>query len=304
MWASHGYATALGTGRAIPAAGSGYELGLAGRCRCVVAPLPTSLTGWAILQCLVQDETVDMFRETGGMMPKAAEHVTTLLAGLREKRGYLLPHHGLMAVAAPELLAAYDATYTALTLRDRALTLYEKEIVWLIILVSTGEAIATHHIDRLRSAGGGEAEVAAALAFAAWADGAERHRFVARHWSTHLDGFDAVASYRDGLELLRGHHGTEPWILEIGLAAAHQCHRRWEWVEEHLIGAYAAGAREEAIAEGLSLAMFPGGVPNFVDACEVWRGLIGAGKVPASEPFRAWAEMTGQGGFDEASGAS
>ena len=75
-------------------------------------------------------------------------------------------------------------------------------------------------------------------------------------------------------------------------------------MEEHLIGAYAAGAREEAVAEGLSLAMFPGGVPNFVDACEVWRGLIGGGKVPASEPFRAWAEMTGQGGFDEASGAS
>ena len=119
-----------------------------------------------------------------------------------------------------------------------------------------------------------------------------------------MDGFDAIASYRDGLETLRTHHGTEHWIVEIGMAAAHQCHRRWDWVAEHIIGAYRVGADENAIAEGLSLAMFPGGVPNFVDACEVWRGLIVSGKVDATDPFRAWAEVTGQGGFDEASGKS
>lgn len=236
--------------------------------------------------------------------PGTAEEVAELLTDLKAKRGYLLPHHGLMAVASPELLTAYDATYTALTLQDRTLTLYQKEIVWLIILVSTGEAIATHHIDRLRKGGGGDAEVAAALAFAAWADGADRHTFVARHWGPHLDGFDAVGSYREGLEAVRAGHGTEPWIVEIGMAAAHQCHRRWDWVSEHIIGAYAEGAKETAIAEGLALAMFPGGVPNFVDACDVWRELIVSGKVDAAAPFRAWAEMTGQGGFDEASGKS
>ncbi len=236
--------------------------------------------------------------------PGTAEDVAELLTDLRAKRGYLLPHHGLMAVASPELLTAYDATYTALTLQDRTLTLYQKEIVWLIILVSTGEAIATHHIDRLRTGGGGDAEVAAALAFAAWADGADRHTFVARHWGPHLDGYDAVDSYRDGLETVRARHGTEPWIVEIGMAAAHQCHRRWDWVSEHIKGAYDEDAEETAIAEGLALAMFPGGVPNFVDACDVWRELIVSGKVQASAPFRAWAEMTGQGGFDEASGKS
>ena len=237
-------------------------------------------------------------------LPRTAEDVAGLLAGLREKRGYLLPHHGLLAVAAPELLAAYDATYTALTLRDRALTLYQKEVIWLIILVATGEAIATHHLDRLRRGGGGDADVAAALALAAWAEGADRHSFVAEHWAAHLPGFDARASYRDGLDVLLDRHGTERWVAEIGLAAAHQCHRRWFWVGEHIAGAYAAGAAEVAIAEGLSLAMFPGGVPNFVDACEVWRGLIQDGRVAAGVPFRAWAEMTGQGGFDEASGRS
>ena len=71
------------------------------------------------------------------------------------------------------------------------------------------------------------------------------------------------------------------------MAAAHQCHRRWDWVAEHIKGTYANGANEAAIAEGLSLAMFPGGVPNFVDACDIWRELIVAGKVTATAPFKA-----------------
>lgn len=239
---------------------------------------------------------------TADAAPKTAGEVADRLEALRVKRGYLLPHHGLMAVASPALLAAYDATYTALTLDERALTLHRKEVIWLVILVSTGEAIATHHIDRLRKGGGDERDVAVALACAAWADGAERHAFVARHWGPHLKDFDAVTSYRDGLDALLARHEAERWVIEIGMAAAHQCHRRWTWVAEHIAGAYAQGAPEDAIAEGLSLAMFPGGVPNFVDACAVWRQLILDGRVDASPAYRAWAEMTGQGGFDEASG--
>ena len=86
------------------------------------------------------------------------------------------------------------------------------------------------------------------------------------------------------------------------MAAAHQCHRRWDWVAEHIKGAYQAGANEGAIAEGLALAMFPGGVPNFVDSCDIWRKLIQNGEVEASPAYQAWANLTGQGGFDEASG--
>ena len=242
--------------------------------------------------------------ETGARAPQTVAEVEAALSELRAKRGYLLPHHGLLAVSSPDLLRAYDATYSAMTLAQRAMTLHEKEVVWLIILVSTGEAIATHHIDRLRKGGGGEADVEAALALAAWADGAERHAFVEAHWAPHLEGFDGIRAYRNGLDALLGRFPVERWVAEIGLAAAHQCHRRWDWVGEHIVGAYAAGADEGAIAEGLSLAMFPGGVPNFVDACDTWRKLILAGKVAASPPYAAWARMTGQGGFDEASGKS
>ena len=217
-----------------------------------------------------------MNRPSPSSPPQTVAEVETALDALRAKRGYLLPHHGLLAVSAPALLEAYDATYTAMTLTRRVMTDYEKEIVWLIILVSTGEAIATHHIDRLYKSGGCSADVEAALALAAWSEGAEHHAFVAAHWGPHLKDFDAVAAYRNGLETLL--------------------------TREHITGAYTAGADEGALAEGQSLALFPGGVPNFVDACDEWRKMIAAGEVEASAPYLAWARMTGQGGFDEAAG--
>lgn len=236
--------------------------------------------------------------------PDTVEEVEAALSAIRAKRGYLLPHHGLLAVSAPRLLAAYDATYTAMTLDQRAMSEHQKEVVWLIVLVSTGEAIATHHIDRLRKAGGGQRDVETALALSAWAEGAERHTFVAAHWGAHLDGFEPMAAYREGFDALLARFEVERPIAEIGMAAAHQCHRRWDFVAEHIVGAYAAGADEDAIAEGLSLAMFPGGVPNFVDACDVWRKLIALNRVEASPRYAAWSRLTGQGGFDEASGAA
>ena len=241
---------------------------------------------------------------TSPTKPQTVEDVENALAAVRAKRGYLLPHHGLLAVSAPGLLAAYDATYTEMTLKTRVMSEREKEIVWMIVLVSTQEAIATHHIDRLIKGGGKIEDVSSALALSAWAEGAGMHRFVGDHWGLHLPDYEPVASYRAGLDKLIDGTGIEPWIVEVGLAAAHQCHRRWEWVAEHIRGAYREGASEDALAEGLSLAMFPGGVPNFVDACDLWRELISKGEIEASPSYAAWARLTGQGGFDEAVGLS
>ncbi|MBT8422102.1 MAG: hypothetical protein KJP03_03195, partial [Gammaproteobacteria bacterium] len=61
---------------------------------------------------------------------------------------------------------------------------------------------------------------------------------------------------------------------------------------------------ELQLAESLSLAMFPGSVPNYVEAAGVWRELIASGAVPASELFQNWAQLSGQGGYDEAVGVS
>ncbi len=234
--------------------------------------------------------------------PPTREEVEKRLDALRAKRGYLLPHHGLLAVAAPALLEAYDATYTALTLDPRYLSERAREFVWLAILVSTREAIATHHIRRLRDGGGGDSDLELALRLAAYAEGGTAFTFVAEHWAPHLPNYDAERAYRTGIEAIVGGSDVPAGWVEMALAAIHTCHRRWWHVEVHIQAAYGAGVAEPELAEALTLTMFPGGVPNFVDACACWRKLILAGAVEASPPYRAWAEAPGQGGYDEASG--
>ena len=59
---------------------------------------------------------------------------------------------------------------------------------------------------------------------------------------------------------------------------------------------------EFQLAEALSLMMLPGSVPNFARAADTWLNLIRAGAVEASNEFRAWAGLGGQGGYDEAAG--
>ncbi|MDP6690480.1 MAG: carboxymuconolactone decarboxylase family protein [Alphaproteobacteria bacterium] len=238
--------------------------------------------------------------EDGAMTP---ETVLAKLESLRAKRGYLLPHHGLMAVGEPDLLAAYDQMYSTLTLGTRILDERTKEIIWLVVLTTTSEAIATHHIQRMHDAGGTDGEIEAAVRLAAYARGADYFDFVRRHWGPHLADYDAVRAYRDGLDRLAAGSGIEAGCVEMALAAAHACQRRWGWVEEHIIGAYRKGVAERALLEAFSLMMFPGGIPNFVDAAAHWRQLILDGRVAPSPAFDTWARAPGQGGFDEASGS-
>ena len=54
------------------------------------------------------------------------------------------------------------------------------------------------------------------------------------------------------------------------------------------------------LAEPLSLALLPGSVPYYMHSAKVWRQLIVEGAVPASDLFRQWAEISGQGGYGEA----
>lgn len=218
------------------------------------------------------------------------------------KRGYLLPHHGLLAVAAPELLVGYDAAYTALTLQRRHMSEHDKEFVWLVILTATEEALATHHIQKFRDAGGNDAAIEVAFRLAGYARSAPCFAFVADRWAGHLPSYDAERAYRDGLAKLVAGEPISAALVEMAMAAAQACRRGWGELAWHIRGAYAAGADEYELAEAISYVMFPGSVPNFVDACGVWLELIRDGAVEASPPFRAWAELEGQGGFDEATG--
>ncbi|MEQ9811938.1 MAG: carboxymuconolactone decarboxylase family protein [Azospirillaceae bacterium] len=224
------------------------------------------------------------------------------LAAVREKRGYLLPHHGLLAVADPELLTAYDAAYTALTLRPRHLDERRKEFVWLGILIAMDEAIATHHIPKFRNGGGTDAEIELAVRLTGFARAVPAFSFAGDHWGRHLPAYETRRAYRDALKALLSDGALEADLVEMTMAAIHACLRQWPAFAWHVEGAYAAGASELELAEAISLTMFPGSVPVFVDACAEWMQLIRDGKVDASPPFRAWAMIEGQGGYDEATG--
>jgi hypothetical protein len=100
------------------------------------------------------------------------------LEAVKAKRGYLLPHHGLLSVAAPEVLAGYDATYTAITLSERRLPEVDKEFIWLVVLVATEEAVATHHIKKYFDAGGTVEGFDLAVQLAGYARSAPCFRFV------------------------------------------------------------------------------------------------------------------------------
>jgi alkylhydroperoxidase/carboxymuconolactone decarboxylase family protein YurZ len=229
-----------------------------------------------------------------------SDDLAARLMQVRGKRGYLLPHHGLMAISAPGLLAAYDATYTALALEARVLSRHDHEFVWLATLIATDEALATHHIAKFQAAGGKSDEIEVILALTALALGVSAYRFVDRYWLPHLPGLDPAGAYLAAFRNAAA--GVPVRLAHLAAACVHTCKASWDALAWQICAASADGVPEAELAEALSLTMFPGSVPYFVEAARVWRELIVTGKVDASADFRAWAAMTGQGGYDEASG--
>lgn len=223
--------------------------------------------------------------------------IAARLRSVRAKRGYLLPHHGLLAITSPSMLQAYDTAYTELAIAPRLLSAHDREFVWLAILIATDEALATHHVAKFLAADGTAEEVAAVLRLAAWAMGGRAYAFVDAHWRAHLPGLDVDAAYAADLLAMA------PARLAIMAAAAvHACRGDRPLLARAIVLAYAHSVPEAELAEALSLVMFPGSVPRFVEAAGVWLDLIRAGRVAPSPAFAAWAALQGQGGFDEAAG--
>jgi alkylhydroperoxidase/carboxymuconolactone decarboxylase family protein YurZ len=224
------------------------------------------------------------------------------LSGVRAKRGYLLPHHGLMAITSPDLLEAYDATYTQLALTDRVLNHHDREFVWLAILIAANEPIATQHIAKFIGTGGSEAEIEVIMAIAALTLGFDSYRFVSRNWLAHLPACNPPALYQRALRKAAG--DTSMRLVHMAACATFVCKAGWDALAPQIVAAYADAVPEIDLAEALSLTMFPGSVPHFVEAARVWRDLIVSGRVEASPAFLEWAGLSGQGGFNEASEAS
>lgn len=180
----------------------------------------------------------------------------------------------------------------------RILSVHDREFVWLAILIATNEALATHHIPKFRAAGGTDDEIAAILRLAAWAMGGKAYRFVGAHWQPHMPGFDLWAQYDGAPSLLLD--GLPRRLGLLSVAAIHASCGDFDLLRRVIPLAYAAGVPETELAEALSLVMFPGSVPNFVEAARTWLELIREGVVSPSPVFAAWAALDGQGGHDEA----
>jgi hypothetical protein len=228
------------------------------------------------------------------MSAPSPEAIRARLAALRAGRGFVLPHHGLMAAALPELHATYEAMYRALTLDPRHLAPLDRESVWLAILAACEEPVGTHHLAKFRAAGGEEALALALFRLAAWSGGAGCHATLDAAWSGQF-ATGLAEAWRDGVRaLLRETTLPEPlgWTC---LAAIHAA-RDQPWALAIAIeAALNRGVAEASLAEALSLGIWPRGVNRFVRAAECWLGLIRAGRVPASPGFRAWADTPEQG---------
>lgn len=235
-----------------------------------------------------------MTNATMPLDPKAAQD---LLQAVKDKRGYLLAHHGLLALTAPELLAGYDACYTALTLGDRHLEEKDKEFVWLGVLAVMKEHLATQHVKKFLAAGGTADLITLSVRMAAYAQGAAAFEFANQYWTGHVPDFEAKEQYLAGLEALRGSIKIEDRMLHLGMAAVHTSIRGWQALQWHIEECYSLGVPETHLAESISYAMFTGSIPNFIEGCDVWRAMIVNSDVKATEPFKLWAatEQDGPG---------
>ncbi len=224
-----------------------------------------------------------------------AEEVRARLASIRSARGFVLPHHGLMGAALPDLHACYEAMYRALTLDQRHLAPLARESVWLAVLAACAEPVGTHHLAKFRAAGGTDAQAMALFRLAAWAAGASRYAVLDDAWGRHFPATPIREAYLAGARALLADGALAEPLARLCLAAIHTaCDQRWG-LEAELEAALTIGVAEAELAEALSLTIWPRGVNPFVRAAEAWLGLIRTGRVPASQAFRAWADIPDQG---------
>ena len=228
-------------------------------------------------------------------VPTPAE-IRARLEALQARRGFVLEHHGAMAASAPDLHDAYHAMYAALTLTDRHLTAFEREFVWLTVLLAMREPVGTHHLDLFHRHGGTEEQAEVAFRVVGYAGAAEGFAFAERHWGGFFPGLEPRSAYLRGLRALCGPAVSWPTVL-LAMAAVHAGRGCAAGVEAHVIAAYDSEVPEDKLAEALSLIMWPTGVNRFVDACRIWHGLMAAGTVTPSARYRAWAETPGLGAF-------
>jgi alkylhydroperoxidase/carboxymuconolactone decarboxylase family protein YurZ len=224
------------------------------------------------------------------------DELASRIEAIRRQRGFLLPHHGAMATAFPKLQDAYFEMYRELTLTERHLTPFEKEFVWLAVLIATKEAVGTHHLELFRKAGGTDGQARTATVLTALALGSHAFAFVDQHWDHWFQNLADNGAYRATVEALIERGDVSAGTCHLAMAAVHAATGS-EWgLKAHIEASYDAGVAEDKLAEALSLIMWPAGVNRFLDACHAWHELMRAGRVQPSERYSVWARTPSQTG--------
>jgi len=204
-----------------------------------------------------------------------------ILAAMKKKRGYLLSYHRLLGAADAELLAAYDAFYSRLTLASRVLSDVEKETVWIALIVATRARVGTLHFARARKAGMDRAAIADAVALGAACETLDAMDFSALHFRGYFSVGEAKARYVRAFEAARGR--TRPALAEIAAVVAHAGGRRFEAMALHLERAFRRGAKRAQVSEALLYCLLHCGGPTMVAAIDCWVRTAARKRLPA--PF-------------------
>lgn len=223
------------------------------------------------------------------------EAVRARLSALAARRGFLLSHHGALAAGAPELHAAYLAMYDALTVARRELTDHERECVWLGLLVAAEEAIGTHHLALFRQAGGTDLEAEALIALSGAAAASDALDFAAANWADQLPALDPDGAWGRTVAAVRG--PVPEGLADLCLLTVQAARGSRTGVSRQLRRLYAGKEPEPRIVEALSYVIWPKGVNAFLEACDVWHGLMVAGEITPSPLFAAWRDMPGLGAY-------
>lgn len=201
-----------------------------------------------------------------------------LLEAMFAKRGYLLPYHKMLGASDPKLLATYDALYTQLTLDARVLTMAEREIVWIALIATTRERYAAFHFDRGVAAGMTAAQIADSIAIAGAIEAFDAMHFCQDAFGKWTGDDASIARYGKMFDTARGELPAA--IAEVAAVVCHAARRNAAGMRVHLARAFAAGARREAMAEGLSYVLLHRGGPTMIDAVGCWEKVAGELGIP------------------------
>lgn len=205
-----------------------------------------------------------------------------LLQALLEKRGYLYPHHRLLAAADPELFQRYDRYYDALTLLPRALDERAREIVWAGLIVASRAGEGTHHFRRGERFGVDRDSYMAAAAIAALAAGWDALFEASAAFGEWLSPERAEAAYRAALQAVAG--PLDARLVHLVALAAHGGPGREAAMRLHLREAFAAGATMPEVAETLTYVAFHCGMPTLIHSAEIWERAAADGLCPVPWP--------------------